>query len=483
MEYQITQFNGGLGRDIRDKNTNRCAFSQNFNIYKNAHLITPQRTLAVQGLGSASGILRRTSQKTTVNSYLGLFDTTNVDGAAEDIRIYAKTSLTGDWVGGYTPGTRGFQDEMFFYYTPTNSVYFYDGTYLAKRVVGGALSDVGNLGASSFKTDAFENPNDGKLYFATDNKLHRVDSSGTLATDILAESLPSSLYITSIDVHGIYLTLACKPVNGQGSSVLYLVDTDLTDPAPIDVIDLGVGNVFAHGSISGVIFAVLEKADGDYIDNKSLVIRYWGEGDEASTFREISASNIQYARQSVVRDNKLFFACRLTSTDRDSSPLVGIWSIGKIGDTFALSLDTVDVNLAVDNEIELFDIIGDYRFMYTGNDDTRRSATGVGTYATGVYVTNKIHSERIGRKLALKNTAVRMNKLTTGQQVKVYYSVDNGSWVQITGETTVGSVTTTAEHDYLGDRFDEGYEYQFKFESVGGAEITGFYANFEENNE
>lgn len=485
MEYQITQFNGGFSRDERSKNTNQCEYSKDFDIFAKTHSLIPNKLTATLGAGSSAGVLRRVTRGLDSDVVWGLF---NYNSGTP--RIYSSTSITASWGGSYVEGNSGFYDQLFTYYHPTASVYFLNrasgpgNTYLYRNPVGGGgIASVGDIGSViTTACEAYINPNDGKMYFGTDNKLHRVDAAGTLSTDILAASLPSNLYITNITSDGVYLLVSCA--SNRGHSYTYLVDTDLTTPAVIDVIDFGEGILASCGVVGGTVFGVSYEYT-ETLDHERVTVRYWSGGDKAVLFKEFFATidNNAVVKKTLAKEDRMYFAMNMVD-DISGQTLSGIWAIGKNGDNFAITLDNTDSNLGAYN-IEQFDILGDYRYFMTSEDVCHRTpnSTAAADFSTAIYVTPKISSNRIGRKLQLKNVAMRTKPLAADQIANLYYSVDGGAFTQILNETDDTTVVARDEHDNAGDRFAEGYEYQFKLESDGGAEITGFYANFEEDNE
>ena len=316
------------------------------------------------------------------------------------------------------------------------------------------------------------------MYFAVDNKLNRIDSTGTLATNI-APTIPSSYYITSIDVSGVYLTATLSPTSNQDSSQVYLIDVDIDDPAPVSVIDFGTGNILHGGSIGRIIWGII---DTSY----SLAIRYWQGGDEAKTFLElkgtINSSGTNTFKKSI--GTKLYFSVSLSSNNRSSTALSGIWCIGQnSNEEWQVSVDTIDSNLTTDT-VDSFDVIGKYKLFSTTSMALHVSNSETTPSGIGTWVSTKISADKIGKLLQLKQYVLRTEPLPTSGSISLYYRVDEDtSWTLINTESTLNNVVTqSTDYDGSGANFKKGYEYQFKIVSTR-AVVTGLYCNFDEDNE
>jgi hypothetical protein len=141
-----------------------------------------------------------------------------------------------------------------------------------------------------------------------------------------------------------------------------------------------------------------------------------------------------------------------------------------------------------------FIIVGDFMFQaYQSSATWALSKTNdqASYTATSIYEStiNPEQPERVrgsaGMRSAQKQlVAVGLSTvpLTSGQQVVCKYKVDGGAYTTIFTQTTVGTVTTEGVFDSTGKKFKNGREYEFRFESTGGAEITEFKYKIEELN-
>ena len=486
MKYQQTTFQGGISSDVRDTSLVTCGFTNNFDLYTYNHKLVPQYNMVDDDAGTSSGNMKRVTRlfsvATSTNSYYGMAN----DSGTMKFHIKDNDDMEDAWGSSQWSSTNAtFNPEMFIYYKPADAIYYYDGSSsamgLEKHVPGGATTRVAFTSATVYsKTDAIINPNDNKMYFATNTstgvELHRVDTTGTFSQDILGAEIPQEYRVKNLDVHGVYLVMFCESNVG---SVAYIIDTDLADPLPVDIIDFGMGEMFGGASIKNTITAAMllnqEHAE------PSVVIKTWTGGDETKELIRLRGTAVtpsDNTKTAKVQDNILYFAAKITDCDRTLNNETGIWAT----DGQRLWLDTEDSELAIADYIESFDMLGDYRFIATSNDDARITSTAA--YGTAEYVTNKITSVIIGSKLDPMYVAVRTEPLPAGAGVVVYHRTDeNMSWTKIIDESDDNSIVAKTDASSGGSPLEEGYEHQFSIVSTGGAVITGLYAEFDEDNE
>lgn len=498
MEKQFTQFDGGFSKGTRDTSLTTCSYVKHFDVTRDKNKMIPQFSVDnTYSGGNDSGIKR------VVQAGDNYFALKNVLGVPQ---IWKRTGHDQAWALA-TNGdgfTEEFVTDMFIYYQPTNKIYFYgEGTangvtYISTFDVATNTAD--NLGTSigveDSRSGGFIRPDDGKLYFGTENKLHQVNQAGTIAQDILTNPLPTQYQITSVDSHGVYLSVACQDQTLEQKSTVYIVDMDLTDPAPVDVVDFGVGQIKVCGSVGGVLVGISDLASStDFLDEKRIAIRTWSGGDEAKDFREVYGTLASGAltTQKETRVNALYFIANLTDELRSGGDMNGIWAVKiNAGNELVLVLDTVETipDPGVVDPIDGFAVLGSFRYIMSASVAGDVSITdGDGGYATeeglgSIWVSNKIKADRLGRELDLKFAALRTEPLPTGATAILAYRKDEDTaWTKIISEATDDNVLSSSDTDNAGAEFEEGYEYQFKIESLGGAVVTGLYLNFDEEND
>jgi hypothetical protein len=470
MEYQITNFKG-MTTDTR----RGAELSSGFNITKR-DILEMTGGFADQTAASVIHKVITATPNSSARKYYAL------QTSGSNIAVYTKDTLSANWTSTFSNsvGSNGTgAKEMLAYFQPTNSLYYYDGAGAIRVFSLTAFTGANtSITSSSYRTDAFINPNDGKMYFGTGSELCRVDLAGTIATDI-APSIPSDHMIKSIGQYGVYLLVACYSLSTR-KSVVYLVDVDIDTPAPVSVIDAGDGEVSVCDSLRGAIFSVS-------VIGLEMVVRVWTGGDEMrELYRKSTLSGSSAIPNNKYTDiDKLYFSADFTDTR-------GVWSIGfnqdgqiKIGNEYFFSRLTGTTV----HEVRQFSYLPS-EAVYIDDSQNKLNLNTLSTVSGGTssYITEKVSSNRIGRKLHLKNIALRYSAITNGRTISLSYRVDGGSWNTIVEDNTAGSVISTVEeYQANGDRFDSGYEYQFKIDVSGGSsgeqDINALYANFEEDNE
>lgn len=166
-----------------------------------------------------------------------------------------------------------------------------------------------DTGASfSYFADAITHSKDGKMYFATDNKIHSVDSTG--ATGTLALTLPNGNFrVTSLCEQGNYINIVGYDVkSGESSSLLWDRDTSVVDLT--ESYGLGRDTVVHNTSLLGQVFTVQVRADtsnSSFQEKSVLVIKYLN-GAQFDTLYEFPVTSLPVVGS--------FIGAKYTSLDR-----------------------------------------------------------------------------------------------------------------------------------------------------------------------
>ncbi len=179
-------------------------------------------------------------------------------------------------------------------------------------------------------------------------------------------------------------------------------------------------------------------------------------------------------------NNNLYFSAKITI---DGVSRNGIWLIGKNQNrTFTITGDILVNNDTEPSTVDGFAKFNDIWFIaYNQDGSVNRTATD-GSY-TGTAIWESLvnpgmpASGRYRHKTSLKKLyTIEVSYLPLAgaysPSVTLQYRVDGGSYIDVFTDSTIGSFNRIATIDAAGSQFTDGYEYQFKLKSVGGAVIT-----------
>jgi len=183
-----------------------------------------------------------------------------------------------------------------------------------------------------------------------------------------------------------------------------------------------------------------------------------------------------------VLNNRLFWAAKVMTDTAGTTYNEGIWSFGRKNVNYSqtITLDIIDENIDTDG-IQGFGNAANYFFIAHSGDGSVDKTDDTAAYTfTSIYESQMFDAGDVTSDKTLLSLDVAFVKLTSGQSVTAKYRLDGAtSWTTIGTASTVGDVL----HAFLniestGDAFASGREYEFRLESTGGAEITGFAPKF-----
>lgn len=353
-----------------------------------------------------------------------------------------------------------------YHYTPATTTYSSMTFY-----------DCGTI-ANGF-ADAITHSKDGIMYFATDNKIHKVDSTGTTAS--LALTLPNANYrITSLCEQGNYINIVGYDVkSGESSSLLWDRDTSVVDLT--ESYNLGLDTVIHNCNLLGQTFFIqvrLNNTNTPFAEKPVLVIKYLN-GATPSTLYEFPVETIS----SALGINSLIGA-KYTSLDRfyftAKVQFVGEAAARNI--CFALDYKgrlTIAQNIGIDtgtNGITGVVRIGE-GFWFGAGSDGAWDSYGSAYTTVSAYETNDIRSEDLSQNLDFVGGTVTCEPMIAGAQILVKMR-KNEETTFTTVETL--SETNRAKFSLTGMKIknaltglSEARQVRVRLESTGGAVITG----------
>ncbi len=485
LETRIESFNGGVADDIRLASPSQFSISKNFDIFSNPKRLTPYRDLeADTNDGSTSTGMKQYFVKdflySSTSAYLyGLGQTA---GGLTKI-VYKTDATTGNWtLPANSEGDGAVKNGCFVEYK--DYIWGFQGTNQVFNwgVLSGTPSinnSAGTVGVAITSVAQGVIGKDDNLYLPYNNRLVRVTSGGTVNDAVLI--LPTNFKITSITNYGNYLAIGCAPVsiyNGASKVFLWnLISEDVQE-----AIGWGEGELRILETIEGILVGITDR----YLNNStgagrgSMIIQIYS-GGSPQVIKEVFTQKLTgktMPLSKAVKNNRLFWSAKIMTNTAGTEYNEGIWSFGRknVNYPLALTLDIVDENVDTDG-IQAFGTAANFFFITHSDDGSIDKTNDTALYTfTSIYESQIYNFGNPDATKRLEMFSIGVVSLTSGQSVTVKYRVNGAtSW------TTIGSLSTTGElsRDFLniestGADFSTGKEFQFRCESLGGAEITSY---------
>ena len=294
-------------------------------------------------------------------------------------------------------------------------------------------------------------------------------------------TLPTNFKITSICNYGNYLAIGCAPISTfNGVSKVYLWNLTSTDVQ--EAIDWGEGELRVLETIEGYLVGVTDR----YLNNAtgagrgSMIIQIYS-GGVPQIVKEVFTQALtgkSIPLQKTVKNNRVFWAAKIMTNSAGTTYNEGIWSFGRknVNFPFALSLDIIDENVTTSG-IQAIGSAANYFFISHSGDGSIDKTNDAPVYTfTSVYESQIFDFGDVDSDKTLLSLKVSFRKQLTGESLTARYRVDGA-----TAWTLIGTYDTddTLSYTFLGvsgEPFASGREYEFRLESTGGLELTGFKA-------
>ena len=492
---KLNRFDGGISDDIREDNATKFSISKHFDIFSNPNRLTPYRSHEADiTFSDTSSDITEFAVKYFLTDGSTLYGLGRLDSGFTRMRVVEKAMPTGDWS---LSGT-GTQDDTGTPYQ-TSGIIYKDYIYVVKSSANanngrlikyGALSTGARTIDTNFGSDPFTTDDssltrvgrstlgkDDRAYFAYENTLASTDGSTVADADL---QVPTDYNIKVLATWKNLLVLGCTHINSTESK-LYLWDYVSDDVT--DMIDLGAGKLKSLGNVDDTLVMIIEQAQTSLIINPIAEIKFWKGGAVQTLPTNISLKDEDGTTYNVndgevVDSGKLYFAIESSS----GTDLSGIYVVGKNAQgRWAVTMDRRLNNTTGVNQLSAIRKSGDYWWIsHTPNSDTVERTNDQANYTTAVLESQKIGSpERDHQSMAL---AINHVALTSGQTVVVKYRVnETSSWTTIMTSSKVGTLSKEATMEIDQNKNLKNFrEMQFKLESTGGAEITGFLFKYRE---
>lgn len=506
IECKIKQWNGGMTNLLRGVNPQYARLVKNFDIISDPTRMIPNPDMATElfdaGLDDSTEKLCKflpanvATNDGTVQYALGISSTAP--------KIFAKSSAITEWASlGVSTGDGVRNENLFIEYQ--GRIYFANATMVQSYSISANTYDTaggGTLSKTLNHTNIFQglvHSKDNVLYIPYYTTSSGVTSAfiasknGSGAFNATALTLPLNMIPIMIKEYGNFVAIALRPANIQSKkSVVYLWDRDSLLTTITESIDWGLEKLELIEEIDGIIVGVSSFANtsSEIITVRSkLIFKYWTSGSRAKQFLEIPLSSASINNNSTLAwdnqkiNNRIFF---MASVEIQSTRYDAIWAIARKDDG---SL-TVSIDRLLNNDTAITSCIpkGFYKFgdyfvvAYTNNGAYVVNVTvnGAETYTTTSIYETIIMGESF-LKNQLKSAGVMFEKLLAGGEVKLKCRIDGATaWTEIFHETTDGLLFREAINFSDGTNLPEFREIEFQITSIGGAVITGFWAQAEE---
>lgn len=485
IEILIRNFSGGIADDIRKSSPTEFQLTKHFDIFSNPNRLTPYRSLeADTNDGSTSTGMKQYFVKdffyaSASSKLYGLGQT----GAGLTKIVYKDDATTGNWtLPSSSDGDGAVLNGCFFEYK--DYAWGFQGTNQIFKwgLLSGSPSITNSVATVASTITSVANgiiAADGNAYMAYNNVIVRIQPAGTVTDS--AKTVPDTYKITSICNLGSLMAIGCSPknpFNGQSKVFLWNLSSDLF----AETIDWGEGELRVLEVVEGLLVGITDR----YLNNStgagrgSMIVQGYS-GGAAQVLKEVFTQALTgktIPTSKAVKNNRLFWAAKIMTNATGTEYVEGIWSFGRKNSQypFAVTLDIIDENINTSG-IQGFGTAANYFFVAHSADGSIDKTDDTSAYTfTSVYESQiyDIGDPTITKKLS--RLSVYTTPLPSGASVTVKYKVNND-----TSFTTIGTLSTSGSLSrdfYSIESTDTAFatfkEIQFRIESTGGAEITGY---------
>lgn len=510
----INRFNNGMASDIYNARIGQASVVRHFDILTYPNRLFPLRGMTAESvtnskigniiISSINGLLYGvgedqlnpgTSGKLWQRSGYGALDvwqsvpTNNQLGGS----VYNAAFLV-DW--------RNAGQSRTLYWACTNSLIASDPT--------GASGT--SIQALTFSTigQGFVHPSDQILYFPYQTTTNCL--IGALVTNAAAFgglnatalTLPKQYRVYNLCSYGNYLAIPGSTTTGASVSAsrVFFWNRDTTQSWDYDI-SWGNSDLRVLNNLNGTLIGISTSSttngfSGTSQDSTSILIKGYNGGDPF-LIREIQATHlVSNSSQPIVTinpnvnfiyKNRMYFSVTIDPQDGISNVYKGLWSIGQNDQgLWTVSIERMATNDNSETGVLAAAIVGDFVSMvhtaegtltYTTNGITSASTYG----ATSTYesvVNPEMPGEDVIQDKNLVAVACHTLPLTTGAQVVMKVRVDSNNladWKTLFTKTATTPDTKATVYETqitTAMNVPDGRNIEFRIESTGGAQITGF---------
>lgn len=329
--------------------------------------------------------------------------------------------------------------------------------------------------AFSYFCDAITHSKDGIMYFATDNKIHKVTSDG--ATGSLALTLPNSNFrVTSICEQGNYIQIAGYDVKtGESSSLLWDRDTSVVDLT--ESYGLGRDTVVHNTCLLGNTFTIqvrTNSTNSSFAEKPVLVIK-WLNGAKFDTLYEFPVVSLPVVGNMIGAKytslDRFYFTAKVAFNGESTARNICFALDYKGRLTIAQNIDTNTGTNAISGILR----DGEAFWFGAGSDGAWNTSS---TYTTiSAYETNDIRAKDLEMNLNFKKGTITCEPLPASGQILVKMRKNEETTfttvATLTGTNTAKFSLTEMKVKNALVGLDKAKQVRIRLESTVGAVITG----------
>jgi len=481
---QITRFDGGMGEEDRDLSNGYFKYLENVNAGEKASGL---KQVADATVATNAGKFLKSIGLTNGNIYsLGIDSTT--------YGIWKWNGTTWAVNGATTVSYAGVTNPFFVYYK--SKIWFAEGTYL-----GYYDTPTDSIGDKWISTVALKGGVEwqGKLYGWSGSDIYAVDPAGGggagTSTNML--TVPTDQSIVELIPYGNLMAIL---TTGIERCKMYLWD-GVTTTSFYDIVDLGVGTVVGGCLQDGLITVIINALSGKSFRIREFngsvfktVAKYGGRKNTSGTINTYVISRTKqsggfiYFLGSVTRGgstdtkaNVLFRYGKNLAGERNS--LCVYKNLNFASATLSGFSQNMNDFIILDDANASPDYVSVFATLQDAVTPTMKEVKTDGTYDTdaGIIETAIFTGGNSSIEKQLSEMSIQCAPLTAGQSIALYYRPDaDTTWTEITTINTVGTISYEPVCEADGTNFRTSKEVAFKFLLLGGAELTGFTANYQQ---
>ena len=498
----INRFDRGvsIGRHVRG---GIVAVAKHFDLTTFPNKIVPYRGLAANTAG----------QFRIGNILIGSngipYGVGTVSGSDSDGQLYDKATIAADWAAMSFDGDT---DALGSYRTLFEFGGYIYRTYGTKS--GGAYNDGSAAGLlwvdfadGAGSTQAFANgkdtvsngvvhPKTGYAYVGHGNLIAQINSVGGTYLDN-ALTLPSNAAITCITPFGNYLAIAARVGSSTfAQSKVFLWDVVNANSTVWDEVIDWPGDLQVIRTYYGYLIGVSSLGNTSYtLDRSGIQVYSYTLGGtpqkvvEFSTERQTTTAPSAQVNPNVnfIFNDKFYFSADVVGGST-SPKYYGLWSLSRspIDGGFCVTIEQGATSDNSETSVLAAAKLADYAwFVHTANGTvTRIIDASDGDFSSTTFdctsfletVVNPGMDEADYEKLkTVSKIRINANFPHSTSQIKVYYRKDNATtWGTALITKTPSSPNTDNAGFQLTQQLAQARYYEFRVESIGGAELVGF---------
>lgn len=493
---QITTFDGGIPKDIRNGQPNQFAICHHFDTFSKRNKLIPYRDMEDEAGSLSAYNIGSVELNTDSAGAQSLFALGNVSGQTfPQILEKATNFVTGTFglatTGAAIAGTviknslKSYQNKLYCMKT-SGSTTIVDSYNPATDAYTSTVGTISSISSTGVYPEPFIHPQDATIYFGAGNVVATLHNSTFTAA---ALTLPTGWVITSFEDYGIYLAITIAPIDQGNASFTILWGRDTSIVEVDENQSNGECSTMIVGNLSGklVTISAQSQAAGSTLDIAPKIVFHVYSGGSMEEITDIQwqgtgTPTTLLKNFKAKKNNKLYFAAKQYIENKTVNQ---IWVCGfnEAGQFFVTPDKLVNNDTALTGNVDGFSMIGDYTWVAYNADGSLKRTNDTASYtATSIYEslafagTSPFNTDAdIGDQKNLQSVTVNYEPLPSGGQIVCKARLDQTTtWTTLFTRTTLNEMSYTIKHG--AGTFPAGFhkECHIRIESTGGAVPLGF---------